>query len=149
MLEIVPARVTHVGPIATRMREIDRIECEAMGHSPKQALRSGFLNSDKVWTAVVDGRPEAMFGVVTVSAIDRTGTPWMLGTDAVYRHGRDLIRLGPYFVAQAVDSSRRLSNLISARNDKAIRLLRAWGFTVERDEVLVGGVPFLRFWMNG
>lgn len=148
-LEIVRARLIHVGPIATRLRRIDRMECEAMGHSGKQALRNGVLYSDKAWTALVDGRPEAMFGVVVTSAVASEGSPWFLGTDEVYRHGRDLLRLAPYFVERCVDSSRNLSNLVSAYNVKALRLLPHWGFTVEDDIVLVSGVPFKRFWMRG
>lgn len=146
-VEVVQARVTHIGPIASRMREIDRIECEAMGHGPKQALRQGFMLSDRCWTALVDGRPEAMFGSVTQSAIDRRAIVWFLGTDEVYRHGRILRSWGPGLLRRAVDSSWHASNLVSAANGKAIRLLEAWGFTVEREEQVVGGVPFRQFWM--
>lgn len=147
-VEVVPARITHVGPIASRIRAIDRLECEAMGHSPKHALRQGFLLSDRCWTALVDGRPEAMFGAITWSALDRRSTVWFLGTDEVYRHGRELLAWGPGLIARAVDSSRWAGNLVSSANGKAIRLLRAWGFTVEPEEQMVGGVPFRQFWMT-
>lgn len=146
-IEVVPARVTHIGPVASRIRDIDRLECEAMGHSPKHALRQGFMLSDRCWTALVDGRPEAMFGSVTISAIDRRATVWFLGTDEVYRHGRALVGWGPRLIAQAVDSSWWAGNLVSSANGKAIRLLRAWGFTVEPEEQMVGGVAFRQFWM--
>lgn len=146
-VHVVPARATHVGPIASRIRDIDRIECEAMGHSAKQALRQGFMLSDRCWTALVDGRPEAMFGAVTVSAIDRRATVWFLGTDEVYRHGRLLRSWGPSLIHRAVDSRWWAGNLVSSANGKAIRLLRAWGFTVEPEEQMVSGVPFHQFWM--
>lgn len=146
-IQVVPARVTHVGPIASRIRAIDRIECEAMGHSAKQALRQGFMLSDRCWTALVDGRPEAMFGAVTVSAIDRRVTVWFLGTDEVYRHGRLLRSWGPALIRRAVDSRWWAGNLVSSANGKAIRLLKAWGFTVEPEEQMVSGVPFRQFWM--
>lgn len=146
-VEVVPARVTHVGPIASRIRDIDRIECEAMGHSAKHALRQGFMLSDRCWTALVDGRPEAMFGSVTISALDRRATVWFLGTDEVYRHGRVLRSWGPGLIRRAVDSSWWAGNLVSSANGKAIRLLEAWGFTVEPEEHMVGGVPFRQFWM--
>ncbi|APL94085.1 hypothetical protein [Sphingobium indicum] len=146
-VEVVTARATHIGPVATRLRNIDRIECEAMGHSPKQALRNGFLLSDRCWTALVDGRPEAMFGAVTVSALDRRKTVWFLGTDEVYRHGRLLLAWGPGLIRRAVDSRWWAGNLVSSANGKAIRLLEAWGFTVEPEEQMVNGVPFRHFWM--
>jgi len=147
-VEVVASRVTHIGPIASRIRAIDRVECEAMGHSPKQALRNGFLLSDRCWTALVDGRPEAMFGAVTTSAINRTATVWFLGTDEVYRHGRALLSMGPGLLREAVDSSFLASNLVSSANGKAIRLLARWGFTVEPEEHVVRGVPFRYFWMK-
>lgn len=147
-VEVVASKVTHIGPIASRIRDIDRQECEAMGHSPKQALRNGFLLSDRCWTAMVNGRPEAMFGAVTVSALDRRSTVWFLGTDEVYRHGRLLLSWGPHFLNAAVDSSWSCSNLVSSANGKAIRLLEAWDFTVEPEEHVVRGVPFRHFWMQ-
>lgn len=147
-VEVVTARATHIGPIATRMRDIDRAECEAMCHSPKQALRNGFLLSDRCWTALVDGRPEAMFGAVTVSALDRRKTVWFLGTDEVYRHGRLLLSWGPRLIRRAVPEGWTGSNLVSAENDKAIRLLRAWGFFVSSEVHVCGGVEFHPFLLS-
>lgn len=139
-----PARLVHVGPIANRMRDADRVECEAFGHQPRAALRAGLI-AGKAWTALVDGRPEAMFGVVPVNAMAGEGRPWMLGTDAIYRHGRDLLRIGPALLAGMFDSSSRLSNLVAAGNGRAIRLLKRWGFTIGADVVTIGGVAFHEF----
>jgi hypothetical protein len=129
------------------MREMDRIECEAFGRTPKQALRSGLSASDWTITALVDGKPAAMFGVATVSAIEGLGRPWMLGTDEVYRHGKALLTLGPSLVRQVRDSFPEVRNLVSAGNTRAIRLLGRWGFTLEDDIQMIGGVPFREFWM--
>ena len=145
-IRLVPAHSRHIGTIAKRLRLIDAEECAAAGRTPKQALRLGLLTSDKAWTALVDDRPEAMFGVVTVDAIGGEATPWFLGTDEVYRHGRALLMWGPGMIERLCDSRMRLSNLVSARNSRAIRLLRRWGFTVGEDRVNVRGIPFLHFW---
>lgn len=118
-----------------------------MGHSPKKALRDGYLYSDMCWTGMVDGRPEAMFGAITTSAIEGRAVVWFLGTDEVYRHGRALLALGPRIIARLVDSSGWVGNLVSARNRQAIRLLGAWGFTVEEETQMIGGVAFRQFWM--
>lgn len=142
---LAPALFRHVARIGARMRESDRIECAAMGRTPKQALRLGILTSDRAWTALVDGMPEAMFGVVVDSALTGEGTPWFLGSDEVYRHARELLRWGPGLVARLHDSSPHLSNLVSADNASAIRLLKRWGFTVEEETVDMRGVPFRRF----
>lgn len=116
-----------------------------MGRTPKQSLRSGLMVSSKAWTALVDGLPEAMFGVVVDSVLDGHGTPWFLGSDEVYRHARELLLWGPGLVARMHDSSPRLSNIVSAENGAAIRLLRRWGFTIEEGVMDVRGVPFRHF----
>lgn len=116
-----------------------------MGRTGKQALRIAIVTSEKAWTALVDGRPEAMFGIVVDDLISGIGTPWFLGTDDVYRHGRELIMHGPGMLARLGDSISVMRNLVSSRNDRAIRLLRKWGFTVEDDEVIVRGVAFRYF----
>jgi len=144
-VRLVPAEWRHISRIATNMRSIDAEECRAMGRKPKQALRLAFMTSEKAWTALVDGVPHAMFGVVVENLLDRIGTPWFLGTDEVYRHAREMIQWGPGILSRMGDSSRRLSNLVSARNDRAIRLLRKWGFTVNDNEVIVRGVAFRQF----
>jgi hypothetical protein len=127
------------------MREIDQIECMAMDRSPKSALRIALDTSSKSWTALVDGKPEAMFGVVVESALSSDACPWFLGTDEVYRHGRELLRWGPGFLDRLCDSRFTLRNLVSARNTRAIRLLKRWGFDIGDEAVIVRGVSFLRF----
>jgi hypothetical protein len=131
------------------MREIDRLECEAMGRTAKRALRLGLMASDEVWTAKSDGRPEAMFGRVVTSALGGKATPWFLGTDEVYRHGRLLMRLGREVVGHWRDSTPNMENVVSAANDRAIRLLRYWGFSVGSETRMIGGQPFLHFSMEG
>ena len=142
------ASPAHVGRIANRMREADIVECRAMGYSPKQALREGLVASSLCLTALLDGRPEAMFGLVVKSALAGEGTPWMLGTEAIYDHPRAMLRWGPGFVAAMLDSTPALSNLVAARNGRAIRMLRRWGFGISPDAILIGDVEFLLFRME-
>lgn len=144
-VRLVPAESKHIGRIARLMRHHDIVECEAMGKSPKQALRQALALSDKAWTALVDDRPEAMFGVVTESLLGRTAVPWFLGTDEVYRHGRELLMWGPPMLSRLCDSRCAFRNLVSSHNSQAIRLLKRWGFTVADEETDVRGVLFRYF----
>jgi hypothetical protein len=127
------------------MRPVDVQECRAFGHHPKQALRESLLASSKAFTALVDDRPEAMFGLVVNSALTGEGAPWFLGTDVVWRHARALLIFGPSLLAHFHDSTARLSGLVSGDNAAAIRLLRRWGFSVSADMSMVGGVGFCAF----
>lgn len=147
-VELVSAHAGHVGSIAARMRDIDRMETEAFGRSPKQALRLGLRGSTIALTAKVDGRAEAMFGLVPVDLLSGKGTPWFLGTDEVYRHGRELIGWGPQIIGRFLDSTTRLDNVVMQANTKAIRLLKAWGFQIGDEVKMIGGHAFLNFWMD-
>ena len=145
-IRLVPASPAHVGRIANRLREMDRIECEARGRSAKQSLRRALRASSWAITAFVDERPEAMFGISPVSTIEDRGCPWFLGTDEVFRHGRDMLTIGGSVVAQMHRHSGRLENSVATINEPAIRMLRRWGFTVDDAPFMVGGVEFVRFW---
>lgn len=145
MIEIVPASPAHVGRIANRMREADRLECAAMGNTPKRALRNGLMTSAEVWTAKVNGVPEAMFGLVITSALTGQAVPWMLGTEEIYRHPREMIRWGDATVKRWLDSTGTLSNYVSTGNARAIRLLRRWGFEIGKEVIMFAGAEFVTF----
>lgn len=145
-VSIVPASRGHVGRIARRMRAADVEECAAKRRTPACALRISLASSSFALTALVDGSPHAMFGVTPYSLADGVGRPWFLGTDEVYRHPRQMIETGDAIVEIMQDSFRRLENVVSASNDRAIRLLRRWGFSVGGEAQLIGGVSFIPFW---
>jgi hypothetical protein len=145
VIELVPASITHVGPIASRMREWDVREAAAFGHSPKQALRLGLTASLWSLTAQVDGRPEAMLGLCPASLIEGRGTPWMLGTDEVYRHGRALAAGWQPLIARMLVDCPLLENWVAAGNRRAITFLRHVGFEVGEDVREIGGVGMVRF----
>lgn len=128
------------------MREADRIECAAKGRGPRDALVLSLASSDFALTALVDDSPHAMFGVGPLNLADSVGVPWFLGTDEVFRHPRELLRYGPRVVAAMHDRFRRLENVVSADNARALSLLAKLGFQVEGEAGLIGGVPFVRFW---
>lgn len=142
------AKLTHIGPIANRMREIDRIECAALGRNPKNALRSGLRFSSISLTASDEHGPQAMMGVVPEDLMAGRGTVWMLGSDAIYDHGRDLLIAGPVILAAWLRAFRRLENIVAVENDRAIRLLRHWGFTIGEDIETHSGVTFLPFFIE-
>lgn len=145
-LELVAASPAHVGRIAFRLRDIDRIECGANERDPKAAMRLSLRSSTWSVTALLDGVPHAMFGVAPISVMEDRGSPWFLGSDEVYRHGRALLDMGPRVIARMHRSYRRLENSVSVGNGRARRLLERWGFTIERDPFTVRGVEFVRFW---
>lgn len=148
MIELVPARLTHVGPIATRMREHDVVEAGAFGRSPKEALRLGLRASIDCYTVMIDGKPEGMMGLFPVNALEREGAPWMLGTDALYGHPRAWLKLMPLMLERWGDSTKHLRNLVGRKNVRAIRLLRRCGFQIGDEPTTIRGVEFVTFAMR-
>lgn len=146
MISFVAASGAHVGRVATRMREVDRVECAAFGRSPKEALRLGLRASSFTLTGLYGGQPHAMFGVSPVNAIEGVGRPWFLGSDVVYSCARELLSDGPLVIAEMHRRFRRLENIVACRNERALRLLRRWGFRIEDETMTFGGVEFVAFW---
>ena len=144
-IRLAPGDLGHVPALARRLRPIDLIECQAMGRTASQALRHGLAASAQTWTALVDGEPHAMFGVVVESVTGGDAVPWFLGSDLVAKHGRALIAQGPAILAAMHRHGSRLRNYVSSENRQAIRLLEHWGFTVEQELVVMRAVAFRRF----
>lgn len=145
MIDLVPASPAHVGRIAARMRDEDVRECRAFARTPKNALRLGLRSSIVSITALVDGSPHAMLGIAPLNVMENIGRPWMLGTEDVMKHGRDLLTFGPLILEQFHRYFARLENLVSVENRKAIRLLDRWGFEVKDDVSTLRGVDFVTF----
>lgn len=137
-IEIVSARQTHIGPIAARIREIDRLECEIAGGTPKDMMRVGLMNGEVAFTALVDGRPEAMFGVIPTCMVEGRGRVWMLMTDDAMTHRRAILRFGVIYTAALHRYYAVLENHVHARNDAAIRWLSRLGYAVGPVDVVKG-----------
>ncbi len=142
---LIPAEQEHIPALASRMREADRIEVGAFGKTPARALRLGLSSSLWALTAIVDDEPHAMMGVSSLNMIEGVGVPWMLGSEKIYDHARDLIRYGPRIIAEMQASFERLENAVHVENVRAIRFLRHFGFTLSDEREPYGGLQFVRF----
>jgi hypothetical protein len=145
VIRLVPAEEAHIPPIAKGMREIDREEAAAFGKSPTQALLLGLKGSVDCYTAMLDGEPVAMLGLVPKNVLEGEGCPWMLGTEAIYNNPRGTLVLSRKMIERWGDSSRTLANLIAKKNARAIRYLRRLGFEIGDDPQMIGGLEFVSF----
>jgi hypothetical protein len=126
------------------MRDADRAEVRALGHTPKQALRLALVGSSWAVTAMINGSPHGMFGVTPVAPWK--GEPWFLGTNLIYQERRAMLVLGQRAVDQMQAQFSKLGNVVSVHNERAIRLLERWGFTVGADVQVIGDLEFRQFW---
>ena len=147
MIEVVPALPRHVNTIAKRMRNIDVLECQFSGHTPKEALRTGLLGSTIAWTVVIDGRPEAMMGATPINFLEGKGRAWLLMTDVAQRHAVTLVRLGRLYTDALHRHYPILENWVHAENTTAIRWLTRLGYAVGSVDVIRGHPmrPFIRY----
>ncbi len=144
MIEVVPARARHVNTIAKRMRAIDQLECSVMGHTPKDALRTGLIGSTVAWTVLIDGHPEAMMGASPISITEGRGRPWLLMTDIAARQMVSLVRLGARYTYVMHQQFPMLENWIHADNTRSMRWLARLGYTIGAVDV-IRGQPMRRF----
>lgn len=86
-----------------------------------------------------------MFGVVPTGLLGGSARVWFLGTDAVERHARVLLTLGPQIIGEWLGTFDRLENIVAQENVWAIRLLKRWGFAVLDEPRAYRGVTFLPF----
>lgn len=144
-MRLVEAEPAHIPFLAEHMRPDDVRECAACGHDPFDALERSLKTSLWAITALVDDEPHAMMGVAARSMLESEGIPWMLGTERVYDHARDLIRYAPAIIDEMHATFNTLENLVSADNERALRFLRHVGFEFRSEVSMVRGVPFVQF----
>jgi hypothetical protein len=149
-LTYVCALAEHASHIAPRLRGADVQEVAAYaGVAPLRALCLSMRASSLAVTAVWDGEPVGMFGVVPVSTVDGIGAPWMLGTPRVDRLAREWLIEAPQWLTMLGDGYFVLRNWVDARNVRSIAWLRRMGFSVAKPEPYgAAGLPFRRFERN-
>jgi hypothetical protein len=122
-------RVEHV---AAHLRAQDLAELAAAGWAdPHVALRQSVQRSRWTRVALIDEVPAAVFGCGEFgSMLAPDGVPWLLGTEAVSRHGRVLQRYARAYIAAMLAEYPRLINAVHAENTVSLRWLRRLGFRV-------------------
>jgi len=148
--EILPAEASHITSMQGRWRPEDVAELWAVAHrTPEACLEGGLAVSPICWTATWQGRPMAMFGVSPAAMIGGVGCPWMVGTVDLDRHSYAIMRQCRPLLARMLEVFPHLVNFVDIRNVRAIRWLRALGFTFDPAAPHgAEGLPFFRFEMR-
>jgi hypothetical protein len=136
--------------LGARLRQSDIDEVTAStGKDPGIAIKEAFLRSCMCWTAFKNGKPAAIWGAASSSALSSFGSPWMLGSDELNRSAIEIGRASRYYVMRMKQRFAILENYVDARQTKSIRWLRWCGFTLENPEPYgVLGLNFHKFWME-
>lgn len=142
---IEPSVAGDVLELKDNLRTEDISECQACGHTPTEALARGYIFSDECYSAKVNGKTEAMFGVSSTKQPDGFGAVWYLGSDESFKHPISLVREGRKQINKWLEKYRVLYNAVDKRNEKHIAWLKHIGFTIS-NPVNINGYEFYNFY---
>ena len=142
---IVDTEARHIGALAERLREGDLAEVRAAGITPQRALWRSWRASHFAKTGFVGNEVACIFGCGG-SPAGPVGEPWLLTAPAIERAKLTFVREARIQVLLMMAVWPRLEGRVLASYTKAVRFLRALGFTVEDGGPLVpGGPPFCTY----
>jgi hypothetical protein len=134
MIDVLDATDEHAYYLGENMRVMDVHKCECItGTNATKALFSSLRHSNKAFTAIKDGKPIAMFGVVG-SALCEVGIPWLLCTDEALKTPITFARMSRKWMPILARGYKRLENYVDDENEKAKRWLEWMGFTLGEPE---------------
>lgn len=136
--------------LVANMRHQDVTECYAAGHDDLRAVvLDGIRRSVQCWTARVDGRMAAIFGVAPYGTLTSSiGVPWLLGTPEVPKHRRILARHARPYIAGMLAVYPHLLNAVHAENTVAVHWLQRMGFKLGPAFTAPSGATFHTFEMR-
>ena len=146
-IDVLPVSIKHVDELCSNMRKADVDEVQAGTSLPlKDVVIESVEKSALSCTVLLDGEVACILGVVPVSLLGSHGIPWMLGTTLVDKNVRTTLRAVKPLEDEISNTFKKLENFVDARNKKAIRLIKARGFTVHAPKPYGPyGMPFHRF----
>lgn len=133
--------------VAPRLRELDIKEIEAYGQDPMESFFRSIELSTEVYTIVIDGTPEAIFGLGEAPG-DEGAVIWFLSTDNIRNAGLRLIRIGRQWVKQKAQEYGQLYNFVHSPHVEAHAFIEMMGFEFTH-VCIINDNDFLRFEMKG
>ena len=147
-VEIVQATVEHAKDLAPRLRRDDKWEvmCSSGLHS-LDALTQSVQHSTMAWVALLDGRPEIMWGACRFPPDPSMGIVWLLSSEEMYRIPGRFVKESHIYVSKMFETFNTLFNYVYAGNMPSRKWLESMGFdAIKRDEEYgVGKQPFILY----
>jgi len=145
MMQLRDATPADVEYVAAHLRAADVVELRATGlPDPAEAVRESARISTWTRAAVVGDDVAAVYGV-TPTAAPGVASPWMLGTDAIHRVGREFLRASVGEVERMMGDNLLLFNRVHVDNTVSLAWLRWLGFTIS-DKPAHDNPNFYDFW---
>ena len=148
-ITIVDSIPEHVGILKSNLRNEDANEILRLGMTIQYSLWRGYRDSVYRKTALVDGVPAAMFGVLG-TLLGNKAQIWLMTTPDVYKVSPlRFARTYQEEVHKMLKIFQRLENFVDVEYHAAIRLLDIIGFNIgEPEPIGVGGAIYRHFWIG-
>ncbi len=131
--EIVPASILDVKPMARKLRAAACITLQGFGLEPREALRRAVRSSPYCRTALVEGKPVAMWGVREVLLSD-TAVVWLVLSEEVTRMPLAIVREAKAELDGVMEAKREVAITVLPDDDAAIRFAVFLGFDDRGDD---------------
>lgn len=146
-INIVPSVAGDVLELKDNLRAEDIQECQAAGLTPLKALVEAYVLSELCYSAKVNGKTEAMFGVTSFQQPKGYGAVWYLGSDVSFKYPIALVKGGRQYMEEWLQKFNVLYNRVDARNLRHIEWLKCIGFKFT-DKTDINGYEFLNFYAS-
>ncbi len=142
--DIVKASVRHVKPMALGMRAASWLAMQRYGGGARRAVFKAFTLSSYCRTALIDGKPVAMWGVVG-SLLDERADVWLFLSRDIGRMPLAIVREARAELGVATEQYSYLEATIVPEDEASIRFARFLGFEGrEEDRIPIGDSYVLR-----
>ena len=135
--------------LSDNLREADRLEVEAGGRTPFEALNNGYERSEFLRTITYNGKPCGMVGIGFYDLPDLAdmGCVWMLGTDDLTANPRRFLEACRAYLPDLFIKPV-LCNYVWAQNDVHIRYLEWMGAEFDLEPEIINGQEYYYFEMR-
>lgn len=127
-----PPTAQDITELVATMRDADVIELGALGHTNLgEVVRESIQASGSMAFSVrVDGVLVCIFGVAALDLLQLCGGPWLLGSTALDKCAKQLLRESRRVMALLREDYPILINYVHVDNHRSLRWLRWLGFEI-------------------
>lgn len=149
---IAPATPAMVEDLAARIRPEHEREANAlMPMGGVNALRHNFAIAAHCFAGIREGEVLFLFGIGKTSPLTRACVGWMMGADAIDRHGVWLAARSREMIPalHRLGDADRIENWIPCDYAAALRWLEWLGFDIGMPEPVINGIPHVHVFHDG
>lgn len=143
-VEIRDSLASDIEAMKDNMRKEEIVELQASyDFTPEQGLSVSFVSSSHRLTAVLDGKPFAMFGVVPDSYMGHSAQVWLLTTNDLEKAKMRFLKMSKIVIQFFLSKYSILYNHVDARHRLCIRWLHWCGAQINPAQAFgVKSLPF-------